>query len=38
LSKQKLEDIQIDADPGMSVEDFQAKVAEAMGWEVMSAT
>ena len=31
---QKLEDIEIDADPGMSVEDFQAKVADTMGWEV----
>ena len=31
---QKLDDFAVDVDPNMKVEEFQAKVAEAMGWEV----
>merc|ERR1711959_559117 len=30
---EKLDDFTLDVDPSMKVEDFQAKVAEQMGWE-----
>ena len=35
---QKLDDFAVDVDPNMKVEEFQAKVAEAMGWEVREYT